>query len=66
MNNGKQTTPDLDHPVAKAHSSFPWRLHDCLSAAEAEGMEHIISWQPHGRSFKVHKPNAFVKDIMPR
>lgn len=49
-----------------SHSSFPWQLHDCLIWAEKEGMEHVISWQTHGRSFFVHKPDKFVHTIMPR
>ena len=45
---------------------FPWRLHECLDAVEKEGLEHIVSWQPHGRSFTVYQPKKFVELVMPR
>jgi len=45
---------------------FPWQLHECLSTAEQEGLEHVVSWKSHGRAFSVHKPDEFVKLLMPR
>ena len=45
---------------------FPWKLHECLTAAEDDGLTHIVSWQSHGRSFTVHKPKEFVEIVMPR
>ncbi|KAL7559055.1 hypothetical protein ACA910_018410 [Epithemia clementina (nom. ined.)] len=45
---------------------FPWRLHICLDAVEKEGLEDILSWQSHGRSFTVYQPDKFVQIIMPR
>jgi hypothetical protein len=45
---------------------FPWRLHEMLEAATREGMEDIVSWQPHGRSFTVYKPKEFVGKILQR
>lgn len=44
---------------------FPFKLHRMLESVEAEGMASIVSWQPHGRSFHVHKPKQFVEKIMP-
>jgi hypothetical protein len=44
---------------------FPEKLHLMLGAVEEEGLEHIVSWLPHGRSFMVHKPKEFVAEIMP-
>lgn len=44
---------------------FPIRLHNMLSGVEAQGLTHIVSWQPHGRSFLVHKPQEFSDHIMP-
>lgn len=44
---------------------FPLKLHDMLNAAASEGLEHIVSWQPHGRCFLVHDPKAFV-ELLPR
>ena len=45
---------------------FPWRLHECLEAVEKEGLEHIVSWAPHGRAFTVHHPDKFVELVLPR
>jgi len=45
---------------------FPFRLHTLLDQIEADGYSQIISWQPHGRAFKVHNKTAFVEEIMPR
>jgi hypothetical protein len=36
-----------------------------LSNIEDDGHGNVISWQPHGRCFVVHKPKEFVKDITP-
>lgn len=45
---------------------FPVRLHNMLSGVEAQGLTHIVSWQPHGRSFLVHKSREFTDHIMPQ
>lgn len=44
---------------------FPLRLHKLLSMVETEGLSSIISWQVHGRAFKMHKPKEFVEKLMP-
>jgi len=36
-----------------------------LDDVTKDDKEHIVSWQPHGRSFTVHKPKEFVEKIMP-
>jgi hypothetical protein len=33
---------------------FPLKLHSMLEAVEKEGLEDVVSWQPHGRCFVVH------------
>mmetsp|Transcript_1004 Transcript_1004/g.1947 ORF Transcript_1004/g.1947 Transcript_1004/m.1947 type:complete len:444 (+) Transcript_1004:244-1575(+) len=45
--------------------SFPIKLHTILDQVEADGLGHIISWQPHGRCFVIHKPKEFADHIMP-
>lgn len=45
--------------------SFPLKLHAMLDQIEADGLGHVISWQPHGRAFLVHKPQEFVSHVMP-
>ena len=43
---------------------FPWKLHEMLEQAEADGKESVVSWLPNGKSFKVHQPEVFVDEIM--
>lgn len=49
-----------------AANLFPSKLHVMLASAEADGFDHIVSWQPHGRCFKVHQPSRFVDEILPK
>jgi hypothetical protein len=30
------------------------------------GHESIVSWQPHGKAFRVHLPDVFARTVMPR
>jgi len=46
--------------------AFPLKLHAVLDQVEADGLAHVISWQPHGRCFVIHKPKEFVDHVMPR
>ena len=43
---------------------FPWKLHQLLDDVENDGNEHIISWLPDGKGFKVHRPTDFTKLIL--
>mmetsp|Transcript_10375 Transcript_10375/g.14640 ORF Transcript_10375/g.14640 Transcript_10375/m.14640 type:complete len:470 (+) Transcript_10375:174-1583(+) len=42
---------------------LPAKLNAMLSNPE---FQHIISWMPHGRSWKVHNPHAFVEEVIPK
>lgn len=44
--------------------SFPVRLHYMLNEIEGDGLSHVISWAPHGRSFVVHKPKVFAEQVL--
>ena len=44
---------------------FPMILHDVIEMCEVNNHEDIISWQPHGLAFKIHKPNKFQEIILP-
>lgn len=57
-----------DEAIAKGGVAvpFPWKVHKMLDAVIEEGLEDVVSWQPHGRSFTVHKPKVFVEKIMSR
>lgn len=58
------------HPGTMSPSStairvqkLPAKLSAMLSNPE---YQHIISWMPHGRSWKVHNPHAFVEEVIPK
>jgi hypothetical protein len=55
-----------DKSIAKGGvtTPFPWKLHDMLDDRDKEGKHSIVTWQPHGRAFMVHKPKEFVDQIM--
>ncbi|KAI2498383.1 DNA binding protein [Fragilaria crotonensis] len=46
--------------------AFPTKLHLVLSQVEKDGYGHIISWQPHGISFKIHDKSDFAEIVLPR
>ena len=37
-----------------------------LEEVATAGDESIVSWQPHGKAFRVHQPDAFARTVMPR
>ena len=45
---------------------FPEKLYLMLQGVAKEGLEDIVSWQPHGRCFAVHDPQRFIEEVMPR
>ena len=62
-------TPDDAELVVSGkayNTAFPVKLHDALSEIEADGKEQIVSWQPHGRAFKIHNQEAFEDEILPK
>jgi hypothetical protein len=54
-------------PVARGGVTipFPIKLHIMLGQIEQDGYGDVISWQPHGRCFVVHKPKEFADHVMP-
>ena len=40
--------------------SFPTKLYGLLQDCQAEGLDYIISWQEHGRSFVIADTKQFV------
>ena len=52
-------------PTSSSRQSFPSQLHHMLDDAERKGFDDIVSWQPHGRCFVVHKVKEFVEQILP-
>jgi hypothetical protein len=43
---------------------FTWQLYQMLVDAEIHHFQSIVSWQPHGRAFRVHDPEKFEKLIL--
>jgi hypothetical protein len=57
----------LDIPTGAAvnhNIPFPWKLHELLDVAEADGFTNIVSWLPDESSFRVHDVEKFVEHIM--
>jgi hypothetical protein len=50
----------------KRKPPFPTTLLDLLTEAEGEGKDGIISFTPSGMAFRIHRPAAFEKEIIPR
>lgn len=46
-------------------TAFPQVLHLLLETAEENGFRDIVSWQNHGRSFRVKDKKQFATKIMP-
>jgi HSF-type DNA-binding len=50
---------------SNAAENFPVKLHYMLGELKRDGLEHIVSWQPHGRCFIVHNQKEFEQKILP-
>lgn len=57
----KSPSPDL--PGAE-QDHFPLKLHKLLEQLEMEGKQHVLGWNPDGKSFSVFKPKEFASTIM--
>jgi hypothetical protein len=53
------------HPKSGVQKVFPSLLHAMLDDADSRGHADIISWQPHGRAFRIHDPTRFAQEILP-
>lgn len=56
---------NIMNPQHEEGNSFPARLHYVLDDVHADGMSHIIGWQPHGRCFIVLDQQLFFEKILP-
>jgi HSF-type DNA-binding len=45
---------------------FPEKLHYMLRQLEKEGLQHVVRWNPHGRSFIVGDKAEFLENSVPR
>jgi len=59
--------PDIGLGSKNRDSStlFPDKLYKMLQKVREQGQEHIVSFLPHGRAFKVHKMDRFIAEILP-
>mmetsp|Transcript_28962 Transcript_28962/g.79446 ORF Transcript_28962/g.79446 Transcript_28962/m.79446 type:complete len:431 (+) Transcript_28962:137-1429(+) len=48
-----------------ASAPFPTKLEEMLNQVEGDGYSQVVSWQPHGRCFVIHKMAEF-KALLPR
>mmetsp|Transcript_9887 Transcript_9887/g.14290 ORF Transcript_9887/g.14290 Transcript_9887/m.14290 type:complete len:386 (+) Transcript_9887:115-1272(+) len=55
----------LSH-ASGATAKFPEKLYLMLEDIYKSGDESIVSWQPHGRAFRVHKKLRFVETVLPK
>ena len=58
-------TEMIEGGSATKNESFALKLHRILNETDKNAMGHIISWQPHGRAFKIHNAELFTEHIMP-
>lgn len=60
------TNKNLSPSNRQQHLSFLGKLHILLEEVETKtNQTNIVSWQPHGRCFRVHNTKEFVEKVMP-
>ena len=52
--------------AAVAAGSFPQKLHRMLCDAPSAGFEDVCAWVVNGTAFRIHDPQRFVEEVMPR
>ena len=57
-----EASPSRSCPV---RHNFPDKLHYVLNEMAKDGLEHIMSWQPHGYCFVVHDQKRLEQHILP-
>jgi hypothetical protein len=62
--NSQHFTSHNGQAMLGGDETFPVKLHYMLSDVERDGLSHIISWAPHGRSFALHDRPAFVDGVL--
>ncbi|KAG7363708.1 HSF-type DNA-binding protein [Nitzschia inconspicua] len=51
--------------ASSLEAPFAIRVHRMLTAVSELGLEDIVSWNPDGRTFRVHQPREFERWILP-
>jgi hypothetical protein len=63
--NEPDKAPENTEELVQGEDNFPVKLHYMIKEMENDGMADIVSWQPHGRCFLVHKQLHFVEKVLP-
>ena len=65
VSNNSSTSESVasDEKKSTGVGNFPVKLHEILAR---DDIIDIVSWSPHGRSWKVHKPKVFEEEIIPK
>lgn len=61
----KSSPRPQSHRDADGPEPFPQKLFRLLNEAERLGFDHIISFMPSGKSFCIHQPHQFIKEVAP-
>jgi len=66
LNINENALPKLTYTNMRGRKqeTFPIKLFKVLDYADSGGYSSIISWLPHGRTFKIHDVNRFKKEVM--
>jgi hypothetical protein len=60
------TTAAFRQNMVESKMPFPWKVQVMLEDVERRGRNDVISWLPSGKSFRIHKQDEFVRDILPK
>lgn len=56
----------LEHAIGPGGDPpFPVKLHYALTELQSDDLDHIISWQSHGRCFVVRNQKEFAEKVLP-
>jgi HSF-type DNA-binding len=61
-----KSSHESDRIQPKTRVPFPQALYQLLQDTAADGYGDVISWEPHGRSFRVLDSKRFVADVLPK
>ena len=52
-------SPSCRGTVVNGTTPFPTKLYEMINEIDNQGFAEVVSWQPHGRCFKVHDVSTF-------
>ena len=55
--------PRVGHMMPQNY--FPFKLHSLLTLSEKFGLQHLMTWSSHGRSFMVNDKDLFCDAVLP-